>query len=179
MSSQHRDGDHAHRLAHHDALLPLDPDLAPDDPAEPSPLHRPTRHLHRSSDARTLLAIACGGFIGTVARYGTELAWPASPGGAGWATIAVNASGALLLGLVLTLILESGHSGRYLRPFVGVGLLGGWTTMSTFAVETCTLAGGGHVGSAAVEVAATLVLGPGAAWVGIAAGRAVALRASR
>ena len=172
-------GSRGHRLTHHDRLLPLDPDLAPDDPAEPSPVHRPTSHLHRSRDVGTVLAIVAGGFLGTVGRYGVQLVWPASPDSPDWATIVINTSGALLLGIVLTFILEHGQPRRYLRPFCAVGLLGGWTTMSTFAVETCTLAGGGHVLSAIAEVGVMFAAGLPAAGIGIATGRTLALRMRR
>src|SRR5205807_5473442 len=101
-----RSHSHVHRLGHHDERLPIDPDLAPADPAEPSPTHRPTVHVHRSRELDVLVAIAAGGCLGALGRYELGLAWPTPPGHVPWATFTINSSGAFLLGLVLTLLLE-------------------------------------------------------------------------
>lgn len=75
-------------------------------------------------------AVAAGGALGTLARVGVDRALPATPGGWPVATLLVNVSGALLLGVVLTRVRD--HRGRAL---LGTGVLGAWTTFSTFAVE--------------------------------------------
>jgi CrcB protein len=172
--SEHDDSVH-HRFEHHDARLPVDPDLAPDDSAEPSASHRPTRHVHRSREPDVLAAIAVGGFIGSLGRYELTLAWATPPGGVPWATFAINTSGAFLLGMILTAMLERIGPTRFLRPFSCVGVLGGWTTMSTFAVDSDLLVKDGHVTAAVVYMAATVLVGVSVAWIGIVAGRTFAV----
>lgn len=159
------------RWIHHDARFPVDPDLAPGDPGEPSPAHRPAPHVPRWRQHTVLGAIAAGGFLGALARYEVERAW-ATPGGhVPWATLAVNVSGSLALGLLLTVLLERPRLTRHLRPFLCVGFIGAWTTMSTFATETDQLVRHGHVGPAAGYLVATTVLGLAAGSVGAALGR--------
>lgn len=159
------------RFEHHDDALPIDADLAPDDPAEPSVGHRPTQHVRRSRQVDVLAAIAGGGFLGTLGRYEAELAWPAQSGRPPWTTFAINTSGAFLLGLILTVLLERSRPTRYPRPFFCVGVLGAWTTMSTFAVETDLLVRDGHAGAAAIYVLATIVVGVTATGLGIGMAR--------
>lgn len=73
-----------------------------------------------------LLAVAAGGALGALARYGALLAWPGPP----WATWLVNVSGCFLIGVLLTLV-----DRPLLRLFLGTGVLGGYTTFSTASVE--------------------------------------------
>jgi CrcB protein len=156
-----------HRWEHHDPRLPVDPDLAPDDPAEPSLVHHPGAHVHRAREHDVLAAIAAGGFLGALGRYELGLAWPTGSGHVPWATFTVNVSGAFLLGLVLTLLLERFAPNRYARPFLCVGVLGAWTTMSTFSVETDLLVRDGYAGAAVAYVVATVVVGLAAGWLGL------------
>lgn len=160
-----------HHFEHHDPRLPIDPDLAPDDPGEPSPTHKPTVHVHRARQVDVLLAVGAGGFLGALGRYELGLAWPTPPGHFPWTTFTINVSGAFVLGFVLTLLLEGVWSTRYLRPFFCVGVLGAWTTMSTFAVEGDLLIKDGHAATAVAYVAATVVVGLAATLVGVALAR--------
>jgi CrcB protein len=155
-----------------DEPLPIDPDLEPDDPSAPGTAHRPAAvGIHRR-DPRVLGWIALGGFLGTLARYGVVRAFPTASGGFPWATFAINTSGAFLLGLILTTILERWrHAPPYLRPVTCVGFLGAWTTMSTFALETDVLVKDGRVAVAIAYLIATLFAGVTAAALGIAIGR--------
>jgi CrcB protein len=155
----------------HDPRLPIDPDLAPDDPGEPSPTHHPTVHVHRARQLDVLAAVAVGGFIGAFGRYELGLAWPTAAGHFPWTTFTINVSGAFLLGLTLTLLLERIGATRYARPFLCVGVLGAWTTMSTFAVEGDLLVKDGHAATALAYVMATLVFGVAATWIGVAVAR--------
>lgn len=165
----------AHALGADDAL-PIDPDLDPDDPRVPSPAHRPHAVGRPRRGPVVVAAIFAGGFLGTLGRYGVAQAWPAGPGHFPAATFVINTSGAFLLGLLLTVLLERfPHRMATLRPFLATGLLGGWTTYSTLAVESVTLAKGGHVAQGAGYVAITLVCGVTAAAFGIGAGRSRAL----
>ena len=76
-----------------------------------------------------LPAIAAGGMLGASARHGLELAWPAASGQLPWATFATNLTGCALIGLLMVYV-EIGAPHPLLRPFLGVGVLGGFTTFS-------------------------------------------------
>jgi CrcB protein len=112
-------------------------------------------------------------------RYELSLAWQPRPGGIPWATLTINTSGAFLLGLILTLVLERLGLVRYIRPFFCVGVLGAWTTMSTFAVESDLLIKGGHTSTALAYMAATVFAGVTVAWFGIVIARAFDVRRPR
>ena len=88
--------------------------------------------------AADLAAIAAGGGLGSVARYLLSQAFPAGHGFP-WAIFAVNVSGCFLLGLLMIYLLEVWPPRRYLRPFLAVGLIGGYTTFSTYAAAVMTL----------------------------------------
>lgn len=120
---------------------------------------------------RRLAAIALGGALGTLARYGTDRAIVVSSTGFPWATFAVNVTGSFLLGLVVTLVVERWPPTRYVRPFAAIGFCGGFTTFSTLAVETTQRAQHGHVVLAAGYVLASLAAGLLAALVGMALAR--------
>ena len=100
----------------------------------------PTRQPHRASGpgAADLAAIAVGGGIGSVARYLLSAAFPAGLGFP-WAIFAVNVSGCFCLGFLMVYLLEVWPPRRFLRPFLAVGLLGGYTTFSTYAGGVMTL----------------------------------------
>ena len=148
-----------------DAELPIDPDLVGDASA-PSSTHRPGHADRRRLRSGVLAAIGVGGFIGTVARYEVGLSWPVRAGTFPASTFAINTSGAFAIGVVLTLILGSAVPHRLGRPLLVVGLLGGWTTMSTLATETSVLVKGGRPGTALANSGATLVAGTVATLVG-------------
>ncbi len=114
-----------------------------------------------------LVAIAAGGALGTLCRYGVERGLPTALDHFPWATLIVNVVGSFLLGTVLTLVVERWPTDRFLRPFAAVGFCGGFTTFSTLAVEVDQRVQHGRVGLAAVYVAVSLVLGLGAAMAGI------------
>lgn len=109
------------------------------------------------------LLLACaGGAIGSGARYLVG-SWAVATLGPGfpWGTLAVNLVGSFLLGVVTYLGLVVGSIGPDLRIFLAVGVLGGFTTYSSFNHETVALAQRGQWGVAAAYVGATLV----GAWV--------------
>jgi fluoride exporter len=109
---------------------------------------------------RDVLLVAAGGAVGSVLRFGVSTWLPTT--GLPWATLAVNIVGSFALG---ALVLPSGadHSVRLL---VGVGLLGGLTTMSAFSVETIDLLRSGHPGLAVGNLLANAAGGPLAALAG-------------
>ena len=105
--------------------------------------------------------------LGAAARYGVSAATGSTPDGFPWATFWTNVSGSLLLGLLLAFLLSRFPPSRYLRPFLATGVLGAYTTYSTFAVETDLLIRAGKAGTAFGYAAASLVAGTAAAAVGI------------
>ncbi len=118
-----------------------------------------------------LAAIAAGGALGTPARYAIEDAFPPQPGAFPTTTFVINVSGALALGLLLILLLERFPPTRYLRPLVGTGFLGAFTTFSTFTVEIVTLGRDGHVPMAVTYAAVSLGAGLVAVRTGMTLGR--------
>ncbi|MFC0628319.1 fluoride efflux transporter CrcB [Kribbella deserti] len=83
-----------------------------------------------------LAVIAAGGAIGAVARYGLAHAMPHQAGTFPWATFATNVLGCLLMGALLAWLHRARPARPLLAAFAGTGVLGGFTTFSTYAVET-------------------------------------------
>ena len=125
-----------------------------------------------------LVAIAIGGGIGSLARYLLSAAFPAGQGFP-WAIFAVNVSGSFVLGMLMVYLLEVWPPRRFLRPFLAVGLIGGYTTFSTYAggVMTLFLTGRVALGDSygLTSVLAALV----AVWCGMKAARAAAALPAR
>lgn len=114
------------------------------------------------------LWVALGGALGSLARYGVGLAvlravGPAFP----WGTMIVNALGGLAIG---ALAARFGSEAESARLFLAVGVLGGFTTFSTFSLETVRLAEH-DPGGALLYVAASLILSVGGCWLGLMLGR--------
>jgi fluoride exporter len=118
---------------------------------------RPGLGLRRRADVLTVIAL--GGAAGSLARWGLDEAIPFTGHGFPWATFTVNVTGSLALGAVMVVIDDIAVPSRYLRPFVAVGLLGGFTTFSTYMLETRTLAAGGQDPTAALYLVASLLAG--------------------
>ncbi len=116
-------------------------------------------------------AIGVGGAIGTLARYGIERGIPTAGFAMPWSTLAVNVAGSLLLGVVLTLVVERWSPTTYVRPFAAIGVCGGFTTFSTLAVEVAQRGQHGRAVLAAVYLVVSVVAGMAAAALGIAAAR--------
>jgi len=114
-----------------------------------------------------LAVIAVGGALGSVARYGLNVALPYS-GGFPLSTFVENVAGCLLLGALLVVLTELRRPHRLVRPFLGTGVLGGFTTFSTYAVDSVTR---DNAGLALAYVVLTLLAALGATWAGITAAR--------
>ncbi|MGC5019191.1 FluC/FEX family fluoride channel [Micromonospora sp. DT47] len=121
--------------------------------------------------AAVLGAIAAGGVLGALARAGVQAALPHAPTGFPWATFGINVTGCLLLGTLMATIARR-PAGPLVRPFLGVGVLGGFTTFSAYVVDVRLAVAAGAAGTALAYLAATLVVGLAAVAVGDAvAGR--------
>jgi fluoride exporter len=135
---------------------------------------RRTRRLSWS----VLAAISLGGILGALGRYALTTAWRPEPARFPWSTFVVNVSGCLLIGVVMVLITEVWSAHRLLRPFLGVGVLGGYTTFSTYAVDGQRLVAGGAPGTALVYLVGTPAAALAAVYIGVALTR-VATRTGR
>ncbi len=146
--------------------LPIDPDIEPD----PQPRRKSRWPRLRAS---VVLAVFVGGFFGGLARYGLGEAFPTSTSHFPWTTLAVNLSGAFLLALLLVLVLEVLPPTRFVRPAIGTGFLGAYTTFSSLAVSTDQLAAHGHATIAIAYAASSLFGGVACAALGVVAGRSL------
>lgn len=99
-----------------------------------------------------LLGVAGGGALGSLLRFAVGRALPTAPGAMPWSTIGINVLGSLALGLLAGASFARPEASPALRAFLGVGLLGGFTTFSTFSIETMVLAQEASVGRAALYV---------------------------
>lgn len=86
-------------------------------------------------DRPELLAIACGGALGALARVGLTQAFPVGAGSWPWATFAANMVGALMIGYFVTRLQERLPVSTLRRPLLGTGLCGALTTFSTVQIE--------------------------------------------
>ncbi|MEE1929826.1 CrcB family protein [Streptomyces sp. TRM 70351] len=153
---------------------PADGDGAPGSGAVPLP---PAARAGAGSGRRwtVLGAVALGGALGGLARHGVQVLWP--PGGPGFptGTLLVNVAGCALLGSLMTLV-AGRHPHPLVRPFLGVGVLGGFTSLSAYALDGALLLDAGALRSAVLYLAGTLVGALLAVWAGAALTRAVAVR---
>lgn len=115
-------------------------------------------------DLPLLAAVAAGGVLGALARYGTGELLPQHPHGFPLATFGINVTGCLAIGVLMGLT-EHRPVHRLVRPFLGTGVLGGFTTFSTYAVESRGLFAD-HPVTALVYLFGTLLAAVVAAWAG-------------
>ncbi|AMY08016.1 camphor resistance protein CrcB [Luteitalea pratensis] len=121
---------------------------------------------------RSLWLVAVGGALGAVARAMMSTAihsrWPST---LPWGTIAVNLVGCLILGLLSGALESRPHLNPTWRAFGAVGVLGAFTTFSTFENETLAMLHRGEFPAALVNIAFSVVAGLAAVWVGQFGGR--------
>jgi CrcB protein len=121
-----------------------------------------------------VLAIAAGGAAGSVLRYWMS-AWVHSLAGRDfpYGTLAVNVVGCLLMGFLFVLFVERLGSDSVVRAGILIGVLGGFTTFSSFSIETFNLLEDGLWLRAGVNAATSLLLCLAATWLGVIAARAL------
>lgn len=118
------------------------------------------------------LHVALGGAIGAVLRYQfgrwtTALLGPQAVSAFPWATMLVNISGSLAMGLLAGWLARHGESGEPVRLLLGVGVLGGFTTFSAFSLELMLLIERGQPGQAFVYGAVSVLAGLSALYIGL------------
>ncbi len=123
-----------------------------------------------------VLAVALGGASGASARYGAALLWPTAAGTFPWTTFAVNVVGCAVIGVFMVVITDVWSAHRLVRPFFGTGVLGGFTTFSTYAVDIQQLVATGQTRTGLAYLALTLLAALAAVWTATAATRHVLAR---
>ncbi len=119
-----------------------------------------------------LAAIAIGGAAGSVLRYGVSQGIHALVGrGFPWGTLVVNSLGSLLVGFLFVYLVERSAVSEVLRAALFIGLLGGFTTFSTFSLETLVLIEEASYFKAVVNIFISVVLCLGGAWLGMTLAR--------
>lgn len=119
--------------------------------------------------------VGVGGFLGAIFRYWAGSALNRIRPGAvlPYETLVINVAGCLVMGVLIGLSESRGILGTSSRAFLLVGVLGGFTTFSTFGYELFQLIRGGQIGSALASTVLHVVLGASAVWAGDAAARAL------
>ncbi|MEV0011004.1 CrcB family protein [Streptomyces sp. NPDC047973] len=141
----------------------------PEELPEPGPSTAP--------QGMVLAAVAAGGALGALARYGALVLRPDRDGGFPWTVFVVNVTGCALIGALMVLTVERGRvTNPLVRPFLGVGVLGGFTTFSTYATGVFDLLVRQEVAVALAYVVATTLAAIGAVWAAAVVTRALLAR---
>jgi len=120
-----------------------------------------------------VFALGCGGVVGAVARYAVSLGLPTPANQFPWSTFLINVSGSAILGFLLILLIEQFPRGRLVRPLIGSGVIGAYTTFSTFEVDTVLLFRAHDIGTGVLYLFSSLLAGLLAIWIGMNAARLV------
>jgi CrcB protein len=115
----------------------------------------------------TIAVIAAGGVIGALARQGLWAAFPFRAGTFNWTTLGINVAGCALIGALMTAITEVRHAHRLTGPFLGVGVLGGFTTFSTYIVQAQQSITSGAPATGLAYLAVTLAAAMLAVYTGV------------
>jgi CrcB protein len=174
--------------------LPVDPDVTREERVPSlSPRAVPGAPMRRRTEPGVLWArlaravvrrrdvlavIAAGGALGSLARWGLAEALPHPPDAFPSATFVANVSGCFLIGLLMVFVVEIWPPSRYVRPFLGVGILGGYTTFSTYMLDARTLLVNGEPQLAGAYLFGSMAAGFCAVWLAILVARSL-VRSSR
>lgn len=121
-----------------------------------------------------VIAIAAGGALGALLRFWVSSGILALVGrGFPYGTLSVNALGCLAMGFLYVLLLERMSVGPEVRAALLIGLLGAFTTFSTFSIETLTLIEQADYLKAVLNVVLSVMICVPAAWLGLLAGRSL------
>jgi len=120
------------------------------------------------------LGVAFGGAVGALSRFGldalierrTQSLFP-------WSTLVINVSGCLAVGFIIAALVDGHRAPQWLRMGLVIGFCGGYTTFSTFAQETLDLVEARDIATAVASVAANVLVGVVAVFVGLKIGRLI------
>jgi len=119
-----------------------------------------------------VVAIAAGGAIGALLRYWTSVAVHGRLGVSfPYGTLTVNVIGSLLMGFLYIWLIERMVAGPAMRAFLMIGVLGAFTTFSTFSIETLNLLESGHLSKAVANILVSMIVCITAAGIGVFAAR--------
>jgi len=120
------------------------------------------------------LLIGIGGFFGAIARYVVDgFVTDRTGGGFPWGTLAVNATGSFILGLLFALTAERAILPADIRAPVMIGFIGAYTTFSTYMLESWNLIESGSYGAAIGNLGGSIVIGLAMVSLGLLVGRSV------
>ncbi|MEV6795288.1 fluoride efflux transporter CrcB [Streptomyces sp. NPDC051320] len=155
---------------------PVDPDV--DLPVSTRRRQLRRRQLWRGQSP-VVAVVALGGSVGACARYGASLLWPTGGGTFPWTTLLVNVIGCAVIGVFMVIITDVWSAHRLVRPFFGTGVLGGFTTFSTYAVDIQRLVADGHARTGLVYLVLTLLAAVAAVWTAVTLTRRLVERRQR
>jgi CrcB protein len=136
-----------------------DPDIDPETEEQRAAPWPPLPSSH-------IAVVFAGGVVGGLARYGISRGWPAPGGGFPASIFVINTLGAFVLAVLVT-VLAMRAAPAYLRPLLGTGFCGAFTTFSSVVTASDLLLAHSHVGIAIGYLAASVAAGLAAAWAGM------------
>ncbi len=120
------------------------------------------------------LGVAFGGAVGALSRFGLDaLIERRSESLFPWSTLVINVSGCLAVGFIIAALVDRHRAPQWLRMGLVIGFCGGYTTFSTFAQETLDLVEARDVATAVASVAANVLVGVVAVFVGVKNGQLI------
>lgn len=128
--------------------------------------------LFKENDLQQLIIAGIGGFIGSASRYWLSLvSYRVLGQDFPYGTLIVNVIGSLFIGFLMTLFEERFVISGNLRIFLTIGILGGFTTFSTFSYETVSLLREGSYLTGTINILSTVFICLGATWFGSIIGK--------
>jgi fluoride exporter len=122
---------------------------------------------------KSMLFVMTGGAIGAALRFGLSRVFPVGASSWPWPTFAANLLGGLLMGMLAAWLLRTGAPGENIRLFLGVGVLGGFTTFSAFSLEMAQMIQRGQASLATVYALTSVALALIALFAGMTMMKAV------
>jgi fluoride exporter len=122
---------------------------------------------------KSIILVMSGGALGAVMRFGLSRALPVGAGGWPWPTFAANIAGGLAMGVLAAWLLRGDSAAEPLRLFLGVGVLGGFTTFSAFSLEMAQMVQRGQGAMAAGYALVSVILALGAVFAGMMLAKAI------
>lgn len=122
---------------------------------------------------KSIILVMTGGALGAVMRFGVARALPVSAGGWPWPTFAANVTGGLAMGVLAAWLLRGDNAAEPLRLFLGVGVLGGFTTFSAFSLEMAQMVQRGQGMMAGGYALVSVFLALGAVFAGMVLAKAI------